>query len=259
MGYIANSGRCFGGKTGRGVLAYRKVNGMARSYRAGKGLVKRAFAGGRLPGPPPGRRRTRRGAALQAGARLRQGRQAVRRLPGLDRASPRRRRSPAISPSPGEPGYNSEGMYYSFYFTAATLCMATNRCPTTRPATAASAPSSPTSPDLRTARLRREHLRLLRGAEPVIGERALRAILVFIAAYHVVTGAGPGRARHLLRPDRSLRDRELPLRRRRRRLPDRLRRRDRDRRGATRLASAAALAGGDLVRIPCDQPCVRHR
>ena len=31
MGYIANSGRCFGGKTGRGVLAYRKVNGMARS------------------------------------------------------------------------------------------------------------------------------------------------------------------------------------------------------------------------------------
>jgi hypothetical protein len=45
MGYIANSGRCFGGKTARGVLAYRKVNGMARSYRAGKGLVKRAFSG----------------------------------------------------------------------------------------------------------------------------------------------------------------------------------------------------------------------
>ena len=45
MGYIANSGRCFGGKTGRGVLAYRKVNDMTRSSRAGKGLVKRAFAG----------------------------------------------------------------------------------------------------------------------------------------------------------------------------------------------------------------------
>src|SRR5262249_40369906 len=40
MGYIANSGRCFGGKTGRGVLAYRKVNGMTRSERAGAGLVK---------------------------------------------------------------------------------------------------------------------------------------------------------------------------------------------------------------------------
>ena len=45
LGYIANSGHCFGGKTARGVLAYRKVNDMARSSRAGKGLVKRAFAG----------------------------------------------------------------------------------------------------------------------------------------------------------------------------------------------------------------------
>ena len=45
MGYIANSGRCFGGKTARGVLAYRKVNGMSRSMRAGAGLVKSVFAG----------------------------------------------------------------------------------------------------------------------------------------------------------------------------------------------------------------------
>src|SRR4051794_38763824 len=45
MGYIANDGRCFGGKTARGVLAYRKVNDMTRSYRAGQGLVKNAFAG----------------------------------------------------------------------------------------------------------------------------------------------------------------------------------------------------------------------
>lgn len=45
MGYIANSGSCFGGKTGRGVLAYRKVNDMTRSMRAGAGLVKSAFGG----------------------------------------------------------------------------------------------------------------------------------------------------------------------------------------------------------------------
>jgi hypothetical protein len=45
MGYIANDGRCYGGKTARGVLAYRKVNGMARSTRAGAGLVKLAFGG----------------------------------------------------------------------------------------------------------------------------------------------------------------------------------------------------------------------
>src|SRR5680860_933717 len=45
MGYIANKGRCFKAKTGRGVLAYRKVNEMSRGMRAGKGLVKRVFAG----------------------------------------------------------------------------------------------------------------------------------------------------------------------------------------------------------------------
>ena len=84
MGYIANSGRCFGGKTARGVLAYRKVNGLARSFRAGKGLVKRAFAGkGEYRGAPSGGGQPRRGAALQAGPRLRQGRQAVCGLPDL--------------------------------------------------------------------------------------------------------------------------------------------------------------------------------
>ncbi len=57
MGYIANSGSCFGGKTGRGVLAYRKVNDMSRSTRAGAGLVKkRLLRQGRIHGPPPGRR-----------------------------------------------------------------------------------------------------------------------------------------------------------------------------------------------------------
>jgi lipoprotein-anchoring transpeptidase ErfK/SrfK len=45
MGYIANSGRCYGGKTARGVLAYRKVNDMNRSMRAGAGLVKKVFSG----------------------------------------------------------------------------------------------------------------------------------------------------------------------------------------------------------------------
>lgn len=45
MGYIASSGRCYGGKTARGVLAYRKVNGMNRSMKAGAGLVKKVFSG----------------------------------------------------------------------------------------------------------------------------------------------------------------------------------------------------------------------
>ncbi len=45
MGYIANSGKCFGAKTGRGVLAYRTVNGKRRSPRAGAGIVRAVFAG----------------------------------------------------------------------------------------------------------------------------------------------------------------------------------------------------------------------
>jgi hypothetical protein len=117
MGYVANDGRCFGGKTARGVLAYRKVNGMARSMRAGKGLVKRVFAG-------------------RGGYRVRH--------PGADRhvevplskqvmvfakddkpyaiypISSGKSSTPTVTGHfrfiRTEPGYNSHGMYYSFYF-----------------------------------------------------------------------------------------------------------------------------------------------
>ena len=44
MGYIANGGDCLRGKTQRGVLAYRKVNGLSRNLHAGKALVKAVFA-----------------------------------------------------------------------------------------------------------------------------------------------------------------------------------------------------------------------
>ena len=45
MGYIANGGSLLRRQDRRGVLAYRKVNGMSRSPRAGAGLVKSVFAG----------------------------------------------------------------------------------------------------------------------------------------------------------------------------------------------------------------------
>jgi hypothetical protein len=117
MGYIANSGRCFGGKTARGVLAYRKVNGMARSYRAGKGLVKRAFA-------DRGEYRVRHpdaGEHLEAPL----SKQVLVFADG-DKAKWVYPVSSGKSSTPTvtghftfirqEPGYNSEGMYYSFYF-----------------------------------------------------------------------------------------------------------------------------------------------
>jgi hypothetical protein len=117
MGYIANSGRCFGGKTARGVLAYRKVNGLERSFRAGKGLVKRAFAG-------RGEYRVRHpGAGQHLEAPL--SKQVLVFAKG-DRPYAIYPVSSGKSSTPTvtghftfirtEPGYNSHGMYYSFYF-----------------------------------------------------------------------------------------------------------------------------------------------
>jgi L,D-transpeptidase catalytic domain len=117
MGYIANSGHCFGDKTARGVLAYRKVNGMARSYRAGKGLVKRAFAG----------RGAYRVRYPDAGEHLEAplSKQVLVFAKG-DRPFAVYPVSSGKSSTPTvtghfhfirqEPGYNSHGMYYSFYF-----------------------------------------------------------------------------------------------------------------------------------------------
>jgi len=45
MGYVSGGGKCFNGRLGREVLAYRKVNDMNRSQKAGAGLVKKVFGG----------------------------------------------------------------------------------------------------------------------------------------------------------------------------------------------------------------------
>jgi L,D-transpeptidase catalytic domain len=117
LGYIANSGRCFGSKTARGVLAYRKVNGMSRSMRAGKGLVKRVFAG------RGGYRVRHPGAGRHVEASL--GKQVLVFAKG-DRPYAVYPISSGKSSTPTvtghftfirtEPGYNSHGMYYSWYF-----------------------------------------------------------------------------------------------------------------------------------------------
>ncbi len=117
MGYVANDGRCFGGKTARGVLAYRKVNGMTRSFRAGKGLVKRAFAG-------RGRYRVRHpGAGRHVEVPL--GKQVLVFAKGdkpyaIYPISSGKSSTPTVTGHfqfiRTEPGYNSHGMYYSFYF-----------------------------------------------------------------------------------------------------------------------------------------------
>jgi hypothetical protein len=117
MGYIANSGRCFAGKTARGVLAYRKVNGLARSYRAGKGLVQHVFAG------KGGYKVKHPGAGEHVEAPLDK---QVLVFAKDDKPFAIYPISSGKSSTPTvtghftfirtEPGYNSHGMYYSFYF-----------------------------------------------------------------------------------------------------------------------------------------------
>jgi L,D-transpeptidase catalytic domain len=117
MGYIANSGRCFGGKTARGVLAYRKVNGMSRNYHAGAGLVKRVFSGRgayRVRHPEAGEHVE---ASLSKQVLVfADGGEPFAIYPISSGKSSTPTVTGHFSFLRTEPGYNSEGMYYSFYF-----------------------------------------------------------------------------------------------------------------------------------------------
>jgi hypothetical protein len=117
MGYIANSGRCFGGKTGRGVLAYRKVNGMTRSARAGKGLVKRAFAGkGEYVVRHPAAGEHLEAPLSKQVLVFAKGDKPFAVYPVSSGKSSTPTVTGHFSFIRQEPGYNAEGMYYSFYF-----------------------------------------------------------------------------------------------------------------------------------------------
>lgn len=117
MGYIANSGRCFGGKTGRGVLAYRKVNGMTRSTRAGAGLVQKAFGGeGAYEVRHPGAGEHVEAPLSKQVLVFAKGGKPFAIYP----ISSGKYSTPTVTGHyefiRQEPGYNSHGMYYSFYF-----------------------------------------------------------------------------------------------------------------------------------------------
>jgi L,D-transpeptidase catalytic domain len=117
MGYIANDGRCFGGKTARGVLAYRKVNGMTRSMRAGAGLVKNAFAGkGEYEVRYPNAGEHVEAPLSKQILVFAKGDKPFAIYP----ISSGKSSTPTVTGHfefiRQEPGYNSHGMYYSFYF-----------------------------------------------------------------------------------------------------------------------------------------------
>jgi hypothetical protein len=117
IGYIANSGRCFGGKTARGVLAYRKVNGMTRSYRAGAGLVKQVFGGrGAYKVQHPGAGEHLEAPLSKQVLVFAKGDKPVAVYPISSGKSSTPTVTGHFSFLRTEPGYNSHGMYYSWYF-----------------------------------------------------------------------------------------------------------------------------------------------
>ena len=118
MGFLPGGGKCFKGKTGRAVLAYRKVNNMRRNSHAGKGLVKRVYSG------RGGYNVRHRGAGDHVEVPL--GKQVLVFAKG-DRPYaiyPISSGAPSTPTVQGhfkfgtytQPGYNNLGMYYSYYF-----------------------------------------------------------------------------------------------------------------------------------------------
>lgn len=117
MGYVSGGGSCFNGRTGREVLAYRKVNGMARTERAGRGLVKDAFGGrgGYRVRYPKAGEHAEVPLAKQVLVLAKGGKPFA-----IYPVSTGKPSTPTITGHYHfylrSPGYNSEGMYYSFYW-----------------------------------------------------------------------------------------------------------------------------------------------
>jgi hypothetical protein len=117
MGYVAGGGSCFNGRTGREVLAYRKVNDMARSERAGRGLVQSVF------GEQGGYHVRYPGAGEHAEVPLSKQVLVLAKGDKPFAIYPVSTGKPSTPTITGHyqfylrsPGYNSEGMYYSFYW-----------------------------------------------------------------------------------------------------------------------------------------------
>ena len=117
MGYVSGGGACFNGRLGREVLAYRKVNGMSRTERAGAALVKSAFGGhgGYRVRYPKAGEHAEVSLAKQVLV-LTKGERPFAIYP----VSTGKPSTPTITGHYHfylrSPGYNSEGMYYSFYW-----------------------------------------------------------------------------------------------------------------------------------------------
>jgi hypothetical protein len=117
MGYVSGGGSCFNGRLGREVLAYRKVNGMNRSQKAGAGLVKKVFGGkgGYHVKYPNAGEHVEVPLSKQVLVMIKKGKPFA-----IYPVSTGKPSTPTITGHytfyRREPGLNSHGMYYSFYW-----------------------------------------------------------------------------------------------------------------------------------------------
>ena len=117
MGYASGGGSCFNGRLSREVLAYRKVNGIARTERAGRGLVEDVFGGrGGYHVRYPGAGEHAEVPLAKQVLVLAKGSKPFAIYP----VSTGKPSTPTVTGHYSfyrrEPGYNAEGMYYSFYW-----------------------------------------------------------------------------------------------------------------------------------------------
>ncbi|MBS1879945.1 MAG: L,D-transpeptidase [Actinobacteria bacterium] len=117
MGYVSGGGKCFNGRLGREVLAYRKVNDMDRTQKAGPGLVRSVYRGegGYHVKYPDAGEHAEVPLAKQVLVLIKNGKPFA-----IYPVSTGKPSTPTITGHyefyRQEPGYNSEGMYYSFYW-----------------------------------------------------------------------------------------------------------------------------------------------
>jgi hypothetical protein len=117
MGYVSGGGDCFTARLGREVLAYRKVNGLDRTKNAGPGLVQAAFEGkgGYHVKYPDAGEHAEVPLDKQVLVLVKNGKAFA-----IYPVSTGKPSTPTITGHyefyRQEPGYNSEGMYYSFYW-----------------------------------------------------------------------------------------------------------------------------------------------
>ncbi len=117
MGYVSGGGSCFDARLGREVLAYRKVNDMDRNQQAGPGLVKLVYAGRggyhvRYPGAGE---HAEVSISKQVLVLVKKGKPFAIYPVSTGKSS-----TPTITGHYSfyrpEPGLNSHGMYYSWYW-----------------------------------------------------------------------------------------------------------------------------------------------